>query len=131
MKLRIWEESLAAFREKGVEDSPAQDPVPVPDDERRSEPRYDCRGLKLIIRQRRALGIIHLQNLSINGAHGLTDMPLAIGAIVFLELKRARFYAATVTWTERLGIGVQFNRPLRPELMQRLLKEAAKRQQAA
>jgi hypothetical protein len=117
MKLRDWEESIAVPAD--------EDPVALPHDERRSEPRYDCRGLKVILRQRRALGIIHLQNLSISGAHGLTDMPLAIGAIVFLELKRARFYAATVNWTERLGIGVQFNRPLKPEHMKKLLKAAA------
>ena len=72
----------------------------------------------------RALGIIHLQNLSVSGAHGLTDMPLAPGAIVFLELKRARFYAATVNWAERLGIGIEFNRPLRPELMKKLLAQS-------
>lgn len=123
MKVRFWEDSLAAAREN---DGAAA----LADDERRREPRHDCRGLKVIIRQRRALGIIHLQNLSTQGAHGLTDMPLAMGAIVFLELKRARFYAATVTWTERLGIGVQFNRPLRPELLQKLLKTARQQEVA-
>jgi hypothetical protein len=118
MKLRIWEESLAETVET---EHPG---TPLPEDERRSHPRYDCRGLKVIIRQRRALGIIHLQNISLSGAHGLTDMPLSVGAIVFLELKRARFYAATVNWAERLGIGIEFNRPLRPELMKKLLAQS-------
>ncbi|MGZ8347597.1 MAG: PilZ domain-containing protein, partial [Allosphingosinicella sp.] len=114
MKVRDWEETLAVPAEQGGDEDGATD-------ERRREPRYDCAGLKIIIRQRRGLGIIHLQNISKSGAHGLTDMPLAVGALVFLELKKARFFAATVNWTERLAIGVEFNRPLRPELMKRLL----------
>ena len=48
--------------------------------ERRGEPRSDFLGRKIIIRQRKALGIMHLRNLSRSGACGITDMPLEVGS---------------------------------------------------
>lgn len=94
--------------------------------ERRGEPRHDCTGLKLIVRQRRALGIVHLRNLSHWGACGITDLPVAVGALVFLELKKGHFYGARVRWVHRFTIGVQFARKLRPETLKRLLEDNAK-----
>jgi hypothetical protein len=99
--------------------------------ERRSEPRYDCTGLKLILRQRRALGIIHLRNLSSWGACGITDLPVAVGALVFFELKKGHFYGARVKWVHRFAIGVQFARKLSPETLKRMLDAGAARRQAA
>lgn len=96
-------------------------------DNRRNEERYDCTGLKLIIRQRRTLGIIHLRNISTWGASGITDMPLAEGALCFLELKKGHFYAARVKWVERLTIGVQFIRQMRPCTLEKLLARMRKR----
>ena len=89
--------------------------------EKRSEPREDCTGLKLIIRQRRALGIIHLRNISSWGACGITDMPLAVGSLVFLELRKGHFYGARVKWVHRFTVGVQLARQMRPEMMKRLV----------
>ena len=95
--------------------------------ELRGEPRHDCLGLKLIIRQRRAIGIIHLRNISTWGACGITDMPLAEEALCFLELKKGHFYAARVKWIERMTIGVQFVRQMRECTLARLLHAARKR----
>jgi hypothetical protein len=94
--------------------------------ERREEARNEFHGCKVIIRQRKALGIMHLRNLSRTGACGITDMPLAIGSLVFLELKRPHFYAAEVIWANNLRIGLALAKPLRPELLERLDGKAAK-----
>ena len=88
--------------------------------ERRKEARDDFFGRKIIIRQRKALGIMHLRNLSHNGACGITDMPLAIGSLVFLELKRPHFYAAEVVWASNLRIGLALAKPLKAEMLERL-----------
>jgi hypothetical protein len=93
--------------------------------ERRSESRHECCGLKLIVRDRRALGIIHLRNLSNGGACGITDMPVAIGSLLFLELKRGHFYAARAKWARNLTIGLQFVRPMQEGLLDQLLGRAA------
>ena len=89
-------------------------------EERRKEPRSDFLGRKIIVRQRRALGIMHLRNLSDGGACGITDMPLAVGSLVFLELKRTRFHAAEVVWASNLRIGLSLVKPLRPGLLEQL-----------
>jgi len=95
--------------------------------DRRLDPRFDCVGLKLIIRQRRALGIIHLRDISEWGASGITDMPLAVGSLAFLELKKGHFYAAHVKWVQVLTIGMQFARPMRPATMEKLLARLRKK----
>ncbi len=92
--------------------------------ERRVEPRHDCCGLKIIIRERRALGILHLRNLSTYGACGITDMPLPVGSLVFLELKKHRFFGARVVWVNRMTLGLQLCRPMTPEMLAQLLKSA-------
>jgi hypothetical protein len=88
--------------------------------ERRREGRRDVRGHKVIVRQRKALGIIHLKNLSSKGGCGLTDMPLAVGSLVFLELRKPHFFAAEVRWARSLSIGLEFFRPVRPEMFEKL-----------
>ena len=120
MRLQDW---TGPFRPPVV----AGDGIEPPIEERRSEPRHDCCGLKVIIRQRRALGIIHLSNLSTWGACGLTDMPVAVGSLVFLELKKGHFYGARVKWVLRMTIGVQLVRQMRTETMARLLARARRR----
>jgi hypothetical protein len=106
LKLGDWASGLrAALKSKG--DGPRP--------ERRREARRDFLGRKVVVRQRRALGIMHLRDLSRNGACGITDMPLAIGSIVFLELNRPHFHAAEVRWARNLRIGLTLIRPLRPD----------------
>jgi len=82
--------------------------------------RNDFLGRKIVIRQYRAIGIMHLRNLSRGGACGLTDMPLAVGSLVFMELKRPHFHAARVVWASNLRIGLALVRPIRPEMLERL-----------
>jgi len=102
--------------------SGAEPAEPAPERDRRIEPRYDCCGLKIIIRERRALGILHLRNLSTWGASGITDMPLPVGSVVFLELKKHRFFGARVKWVNRMTLGLQLCRPMTPEMLEGLLK---------
>jgi hypothetical protein len=88
--------------------------------ERRREARSNVSGHKIILRQRKALGIVHLKNLSSKGGCGLTDMPLAVGSLVFLELRKPHFWAAEVRWARSLSIGLEFLRPVRPEMIEKL-----------
>ena len=88
--------------------------------ERRREARRDVSGQKVILRQRKALGVMHLKNLSTKGGCGFTDMPLAVGSLVFLELRKPHFWAAEVRWARSLSIGLEFFRPVRPEMLEKL-----------
>lgn len=88
--------------------------------ERRKEARRDFLGRKVILRQYRTLGIMHMRNLSRGGICGITDMPLKIGTIVFVELNRPHFYAAEVVWTSNLRVGLALYKPLKPEALERL-----------
>ena len=102
---------LAAFDRRGSG---------APRTERRREKRRDFLGRKVLIRQRKAIGIMHLRNLSNGGVCGITDMPLAIGSLVFVELRRTHFYAAEVVWASNLRIGLALVQPLRAEVLERL-----------
>ena len=96
-------------------------PDPEAREERRLEPRHDCIGLKLVIRDKTALGILHLRNLSMGGVCGLTDMPLPPGSVVHLEITKGHFHGAEVIWVNRMTIGLQFLYPLSPEMLGQLL----------
>ena len=114
MKLLNWAHDLRSA--VGLEPDEEANAV-----ERRREPRRDVLGHKVIVRQRKALGILHLKNLSSKGGCGLTDMPLAVGSLVFLELKKPHFWAAEVRWARNLTVGLEFFRPVRPEMFEKLL----------
>lgn len=88
--------------------------------ERRREARRDVKGHKLLVRQRKALGILHLKNISSKGGCGITDMPLAVGSLVFIELRKPHFFAAEVRWARSLAVGLEFFRPVRPEMFETL-----------
>lgn len=88
--------------------------------ERRREYRHDFCGDKVILRQRRALGILHLRDVSANGASGLTDMPLAVGSAVFVGLSKPYFHAAEVIWVRRLTIGLRWFKPIPVERLETL-----------
>ncbi len=102
----------------------SDDDASGPRRERRRTCRSECVGRKMILRQRRSLGIIHLRNLSRLGACGLTDMPLAVDSIVFLELRRKHFFAAYVKWTRNLTVGLELVRPISEEAVGKILKGA-------
>lgn len=123
MKLREWASELrAVIADPGEDEAPARP-------ERRAEPRHDVAGHKIIIRQRRTLGILHLRDLSENGVSGITDMPLAVGSIVFLELTRRHFYAAEVRWARSVTIGMKLFRPMRHGMLDRLIEAHRARRQ--
>ncbi|MGQ0660974.1 PilZ domain-containing protein [Sphingosinicella sp.] len=86
--------------------------------ERRREARC-LSNRKVIVRQRKTLGILHLKNISSTGGCGLTDMPLAVGSLVFVELRKPHFFAAEVRWVRSLSIGLQFFRPVRAEMFEK------------
>ena len=116
MGLRGWTGSLGVGFEEGA--------VAPHLMEQRCEPRYDCVGFKTIIQQKRALGVVHLRDISSWGACGMTDMPVAVGALVFFELRKGHFYGARVKWVDRFTIGVQFVRQLRPEILKRVINSS-------
>lgn len=91
--------------------------------DRRREYRHDFGGHKVILRQRKSLGILHLKDISMRGACGLTDMPLAIGSMVFLGVAKPHFRAAEVLWTRRLTVGLQWCRPIKPEQIEKMVAE--------
>ena len=113
MKLLDWANDLRSAVGLGPDDPSARSSGAA-------KPRRDVSGHKVIVRQRKALGIIHLKNLSSKGGCGLTDMPLAVGSLVFLELRKPHFWAAEVRWARSLSIGLEFFRPVRPEMFEKL-----------
>jgi hypothetical protein len=124
LKLSGLASSIWAVFTDGDRDAPAI--------ERRRETRRDFLGRKVIVRQYRALGIMHLRNVSQGGICGITDLPLAVGSIVFVELNRPHFYAAEVVWATNLRVGLALYKPLKPDMLERLhLDHLAKKKQLA
>jgi hypothetical protein len=88
--------------------------------ERRLSVRHDFIGHRIVIRSRRTLALLHLKDLSCHGACGITDLPVAVGAMVFLTLKKGRFHAAEVRWVRNVMVGLRFYRPLDPDMVERI-----------
>lgn len=86
--------------------------------ERRRETRIEMGGRKVVVRQCKALGILHLKNISSNGGCGITAMPLAVGSLVFVQLRAPLFQAAEVRWARSLSVGLEFLRPLRADMLE-------------
>ena len=89
------------------------------DHERRLDQRYDFTGHNIRIRERRAQSVIHLKDISCKGASGITELPVAVGSVVFLEVKPKRFFAADVRWVRNALIGLRFIRPLQPDMVEK------------
>jgi hypothetical protein len=49
-------------------------------------------------------------------------MPWPVGSLVFLELKKHRFFGARVKWVKRLTLGLELCRPMTPEMLEQLLR---------
>ena len=105
------------FEEVEEEDAPPPAAPGLGEDERGVGRCHDFTGYKIIIRDRRTLSLLHLKDLSCTGASGISDMPVAVGSVVFLEVRRKRFNAATVRWVKSVLIGLEFIRPLKPEII--------------
>lgn len=113
MGLRDWANELRSVVGFGPDDA-----APLAD--RRHGGRCDFIGRDIPIRSRRIQAVLHLKDISCNGAAGISDTPFAIGATVFVQLKKPRFHAAEVRWVRNFMIGLQFYRPLESELVERL-----------
>lgn len=85
----------------------------------RLDRRYDFAGSRMTLRTRRVQWIMNLKDLSCRGACGISEIPLSIGALVFLELKKKRFHAAEVRWVRNALIGLQFIRELEPDMVEK------------
>lgn len=88
--------------------------------ERRSEGRLDFSRARLPIRNRRTQATFHLKDMSRFGACGISDMPLAVGAVIFVRLAKGRYQAAEVRWVRNAQVGVRFFRPLQSAELDRL-----------
>ena len=105
---------LWALDEEGEAEGRRQEP------ERRSEGRHDFSRARLPISSRRTHSPFHLKDMSRMGACGISDMPLAVGAVIFIRLAKGSFQAAEVRWVRNAQVGLRFVRPLRPDVFDRL-----------
>lgn len=113
MGLRDWANELRSVVGLGPEDE-----EPLAD--RRHCARCDFIGRDVAIRSRKIQAVLHLKDVSRKGAAGISDTPFAVGATVFIQLQKPRFFAAEVRWVRNFMIGLEFYRPLEPELVERL-----------
>ena len=90
--------------------------------ERRREDRLDFTRAKLPISRRRTQATFQLKDMSRQGACGISDMPLAVGAVIFVRLAKGHYQAAEVRWVRNAQIGLRFFRPLQSEMFNRLRK---------
>jgi len=90
--------------------------------DRRGEDRLDFTRAKLPISSRRTQATFHLKDMSRQGACGISDMPLAVGAVIFVRLAKGHFQAAEVRWVRNAQVGVRFFRPLPSEMFDRVRK---------
>ena len=113
VKFRDWARSFYSDDEDEAEESAAER-------ERRLDARHDFIGEKIIMRDRRTNATLQLKDLSSKGACGVSDVPFALGATVFLQLKKPHFHAAEVRWVRNATMGLRFYRPLPPEFVEKL-----------
>ena len=130
---REWPDVLKALRHWVLEDddsgkTPDPSAAPAergegeaisPEDQRLSR-RHDMCGARGVIRSRRTMAFIHLKDLSCLGASGITALPVAVGAMVFLTVQKGRWHAAEVLWVKNVMMGLRFYRPLDPDLVEKV-----------
>ncbi len=88
--------------------------------QRCADQRHDFIGCDVPIRSRRIHAVLHLKDISCNGAAGISDTPFAVGDTVFVQIVKPRYQAAEVRWVRNFMLGLKFHRPLEPELVERL-----------
>ena len=95
--------------------------------DRRREGRHDFTRSRLPIRSRRTQTTFHLKDMSRLGACGISDVPLAVGAVIFVRLAKGSYQAAEVRWVRNAQVGLRFIRPLRPDVFDRLRRSRSER----
>lgn len=120
--LRHWvlEEEESASPEASASAADRREIDALSPEEKQLSNLYDMCGYRGVIRSRRTMAFIHLKDLSCFSACGITDLPVAVGAMVFLTLKKGRWHAAEVRWVRNVMIGMRFYRPLDPELVEKV-----------
>lgn len=113
--------------DKGATPAPRPDEAAGPSDEallsqvdQRLSFRHDFCGHRVIIRDRRSAAFLHLKDMSCLGCTGLTDLPVAVGEIVFITLQKPRFHAAQVRWVKSAKMELRFMRFLDPDLVEKI-----------
>lgn len=87
----------------------ADDDLPVEGHpERRQWPRFPIWNRELVVRSGQSRSVLRLKDISCGGACGITDLALAPGAILFLELPGGRIHAGRVRWVRNTNIGIKF-----------------------
>ena len=112
MRFRDWARALYSDDEDEAEE--------LEERERRLDTRHEFVGDKIIMRDRKTSATLQLKDLSCKGACGVSDVPFALGAVVFLQLKKPHFHAAEVRWVRNATMGLRFFRPLAPEFVEKL-----------
>ena len=103
----------AELHDSGVNSSPA-------DEDRRIYVRFAFRGTPFPVHVGETESILRLKDLSCGGASGLTELPLTVGDIVYVDLDKKLRAAAEVLWVRRLSVGIKFVTPLAPMVVRRV-----------
>ena len=90
------------------------------DEDRRIYVRFAFRGTPFPVQVGETESILRLKDLSCGGAAGLTELPLTVGDIVYVDLDKKLRAAAEVLWVRRLAVGIKFVTPLDPMLVRRV-----------
>ena len=97
----------ALLRERAPEEEVVQDEV-----ERRDGYRFAMEGHIATVRHGGAKSEMRLKNLSMGGASGLTQLPVAVGEILLVDLPEDMRRRAMVRWVSGTAVGVKFVTPL-------------------
>ena len=89
-------------------------------DDRRIYLRFPFRGTAFPAQVADVESTIRLKDLSCGGASALSEMPLTVGDIVYLELDARHIVPAEVRWVRRLFVGLRFVNPLAPALVRKV-----------
>ena len=92
----------------------------VEHDDRRIYVRFAFRGTAFPARVADIESTIRLKDLSCGGASALSEMPLTVGDVVYLELDPKHTAPAEVRWVRRLWVGLRFVNPLPPMLVRKV-----------
>ena len=90
------------------------------DDDRRIYVRFAFRGSAFPMRIGDVDSTLRLKDLSCGGASALSDMPLTVGDVVYVQLDGRHEVAAEVRWVRRLWVGLKFVKALAPSLVRKV-----------
>lgn len=88
---------------------------------RRASERHDVTGRIVRLKLGSSTYRLHLKDISCSGASGLTDAPVEVGQIVYLNIGKALQGFAEVRWVRRVNIGVAFEKLLDPDAVARFV----------